>query len=81
MNVESLLVDERGVAVDSETGATFRLIGPALPLMRLLQQGATEEQMLEYLLHDYDVDKDTAQRDLEIFLHALEKLNLWKRLA
>jgi hypothetical protein len=79
-NLDNILLNDRGIALNPATGETYRLIGPALHLVRLLQQGAPTSALLDYLLETYDVDPATAQRDLEVFLAMLEKMN-WVEMA
>ena len=74
-HLENILLNDRGIALNPATGETFRLIGPALHLVRLLQQGAPTSALLDYLLETYDVDRPTAQRDLDNFIAMLEKMN------
>jgi hypothetical protein len=74
-HLENILLNDRGIALNPATGETFRLIGPALHLVRLLQQGAPASALLDYLLETYDIDRTTAQRDLETFIAMLEKMN------
>ena len=75
--IETLLVNERGIAFDPVSGETYQLLGPALPLVKLLQQGADNATLLQFLLEEYNVDAVTARRDLEAFLHSLEEMKLW----
>jgi hypothetical protein len=74
-HLENILLNDRGIALNPATGETFRLIGPALHLVRLLQQGAPASALLDYLLETYDIDRATAQRDLDTFIAMLEKMN------
>ncbi len=76
--LENLLLNERGIAFDPASGETYRLVGPAVHLVRLLQQGADNAALLQYLLDEYDVDEATARRDLEAFLGTLERMKLWE---
>lgn len=73
--LENLLLNDRGIALDPATGETFRLVGPAVQLIRLLQQGADEQALLRHLLDEYKVDESTARRDLDVFLGTLEQMN------
>jgi hypothetical protein len=73
--LENILLNDRGIALNPVTGETFRLVGPAVRLVRLLQQGADSAALLAYLTSTYAVDEATAQRDLDAFLTTLEKLN------
>ena len=75
--LDNLLLNDRGLAFDPASGETYRLVGPAVTLVRLLQNGAGEPELLRYLLDEYDVDESTARRDLDTFLGMLEKMKLW----
>jgi PqqD family protein of HPr-rel-A system len=79
--LENLLLNDRGIAFDPATGETYRLIGPAVHLVRLLQKGANNDDLLRYLLEEYAVDEATARRDLEVFLGTLEQMKLWEEAA
>jgi PqqD family protein of HPr-rel-A system len=76
--LENLLLNDRGIAFDPASGETYRLVGPAVQLVRLLQKGADDAELLDYLLAEYDVDESTARRDLDVFLGTLEQLKLWE---
>ena len=76
--LENLLLNDRGIAFDPVSGETYRLVGPAVQLVRLLQKGADDAELLDYLLAEYDVDESTARRDLDVFLGTLEQLKLWE---
>ncbi|HSI86360.1 MAG: PqqD family protein [Candidatus Methylacidiphilales bacterium] len=73
--LQNLRIDGRGIALDPVTGETFRLVGCATHLVRMLQDGATADTLLRHLLEGYDVDEATARRDLDTFLSRLEQLN------
>lgn len=75
--LSDLLLNDRGFAFDPVGGDTFQLSVTGLRVVRLLQQGAGDDEILERLLAEYDVDENTAQRDLGGFLRALEQLG-WK---
>jgi len=76
--LENLLLNDRGIAFDPASGDTYRLIGPAVALVRQLQNGANESDLLHFLLQEYDVDEMTARRDLDAFFGMLEKMKLWE---
>ncbi len=74
--LDHLLLNDRGLAFDPASGETYRLIGPAFGLVRLLQHGADRDELLRYLLDEYEVDEATARQDLDAFLAMLEKMKL-----
>jgi hypothetical protein len=72
--LDDLLLNDRGFAFDAVDGLSFQLSPTALRLVRWMQEGMdTEEKLLPVLLDAYDVDENTARRDLGTFLgHAAE---------
>jgi hypothetical protein len=58
-----------GVINLNETGAF---------LWKILQEGATEEQLKEKLLGEYDVSSEIAERDVKIFINKLSEAGLVK---
>ena len=72
--LENLVLNDHGIALDPVSGETYRLTGPALQLLRLLQQGADDDGLLRFLLEEYKVDEATARRDLDVFLTTLERM-------
>ncbi|HWB59750.1 MAG TPA: PqqD family protein [Chthoniobacteraceae bacterium] len=75
--LSDLLLNDRGFAFDPVGGDTFQLSVTGLRVVRLLQQGDGEEEILGHILGEYEVDENTARRDLHSFLRALEQLG-WK---
>ena len=58
----------------SEFNALIRLNGTGAFLWTLLtEQDRTEEELLELMLAEYDVDRDIAKRDIEMFKNQLLK--------
>ncbi|HIU48077.1 MAG TPA: PqqD family protein [Candidatus Avimonoglobus intestinipullorum] len=45
-------------------------------LWNRLTEGATEEELLDAMLAEYDVDRDTAKKDIDEFLEKLQKADL-----
>jgi len=72
--LSDLLLNDRGFAFDPVGGDTFQLSVTGLRVVRLLQQGADEAAILASLQAEYEVDENTARRDLASFLQALEQL-------
>ncbi len=57
--VNKLTLDFNGIINLNETGAF---------LFGLLQKGAEREELIEKLLDEYDVDRDKASADVDVFL-------------
>lgn len=47
-------------------------------LWELLQKGAEKEDLVKALLGEYEVDEQTASKDVDVFIEKLEQANLIK---
>ena len=72
---DSFLVVAVGDAVKQFNGV-INLNETGAFLWRLLEKGATEVELKTALLNEYDVDGETAARDIKAFLEKLENANL-----
>lgn len=61
------VVEFNGIMTLTESGAI---------LWRLLEKGATQEEMLDALLKEYDVDAETAKRDITSFVDSAKSKKL-----
>jgi len=75
--LSDLLLNDRGFAFDPASGETYQLSATGLRIVRLLQQGAGEDGILSRILEEFEVDENTARRDLEVFLRVIEQAG-WK---
>lgn len=57
------VVEFNGIMTLSESGAL---------LWRKLEKNSSIDEMIELLLAEYDIDKDTAQRDVEDFVGSMK---------
>ena len=64
---EQALVDFKAIITLNETGAY---------LWELLKKETTEENMVEALLEQYDVDAETAKKDIKEFIGILSEKGL-----
>lgn len=58
-----------GIVNLNETGAV---------LWKILEKGATKEQLVKALLAEYDVDETTAEKDVSAFIEKLQEAKLVK---
>jgi len=75
LRLRGIVLRDRGIALNSATGETFRLVGSALSLARLIEKGAQPADLLNHLLSTYEVDEPTARRDLDAFLATLKEMH------
>lgn len=71
----SFLVVAVGNAV-KEFGGMVNLNETGAFLWKLLENGSTEELMVEALLKEYDVDCETAKKDVGVFINKLKEAKL-----
>ena len=71
--LSDIMLNDRGFAFDPSSGETYQLSTTGLRVVRLLKTG-TREAALTTLLQEYEVDENTARRDLEDFFRNLEQL-------
>lgn len=72
--LSDLLLNDRGFAFDPTSGETFQLSTTGLAIVRQLQHGADEDAVLAKLVAEFEVDENTARRDIGDFLQSLAQL-------
>jgi coenzyme PQQ synthesis protein D (PqqD) len=72
-------IDGEIVALDTEASKYLAGNHTAGALWPRLAAGATRDELLEALLARFDVDAETASRDLDTFLRSLEERGLIER--
>ncbi len=77
--LRELLMNEHGFAFDQSTGYTYNVNAVGVEILRWLKQGYDEKTLVQRLIAEYDVDPVTAQRDLDVFLSALQRYGLMPR--
>ena len=71
----SYLVVAVGKAV-KEFGGVVNLNETGAFLWKLLEKSSTESEMVDALLNEYDVDRDTAEKDVKAFTDKLMEAKL-----
>jgi len=74
--LKSLMINEEGFAFDPRTGNTYNISGVGLLVVNALKAGTQTAQVVDAIVERYDVDRRTADRDLEGFLNELERNRL-----
>ena len=73
----SYLVVAVGNAV-KEFGGIVNLNKTGAFLWRLLEKSSTESEMVDALLNEYEVDRETAEKDVKAFVEKLTEAKLVK---
>lgn len=74
--LKSLMINDEGFAFDPRTGNTYNINATGLLVVNAIKAGANPEQVLDSVAAYYDVDRQTADRDLEAFFNELERNKL-----
>jgi hypothetical protein len=69
--LKSLMINENGFGFDPSTGHTYNLSLSALEIVRLLNNGSDEADVMAYLTERYDVEERRAVHDVDSFLAVL----------
>lgn len=79
MNVtklKELMINDEGFAFDPRTGNTYSINPTSLLIVNAVKAGANVEQVLDSVAERYEVDRQTADRDLEVFINELQRNKL-----
>jgi len=69
--LKNLLINENGFGFDPSTGHTYNLSVSALEIVRLLNNGSDEAEVMQYISDTYEVEEHRATRDLDAFMASL----------
>jgi Coenzyme PQQ synthesis protein D (PqqD) len=75
-NVVWRRVGETVVAVEMQNGSIFELEGPAVRVWELLVDGGRTDELTATLAEEYDVDRETLERDVARTLEELTDAGL-----
>jgi hypothetical protein len=75
-NAAFAVLDDGAVLLNVDTGRYFGLDEVATRIWKQLQDGATEADLVDGLVAEYDVDAERARVDLLAFLERLNLLGL-----
>ena len=69
-------IDEEIIVLDLRASSYLKLNGTGAHLWKQLDAGADQPSLVESLLATYDVDRNTAWKDVDAFLRQLRKAEL-----
>lgn len=72
--LSDLMLNDRGFVFDPASGETFQLNATGLRIVRLLQSGLDQDAALAQMVSEFEVDENTAQRDLSDFLENVARM-------
>jgi len=75
---ENLAISDSGFLFFPTTGETFTVNAMGTEIIKNLKEGKNFGEIIDFLLRKFDVDKETAERDLDDFLSQLKNYDLAK---
>jgi hypothetical protein len=72
--LSEIMLNDRGFAFDPTTGESFQLSTTGLVIVRALRYAPDRDAALAKLTAEFEVDDNTAGRDLDQFLSSIEKI-------
>lgn len=76
--LSSLALNDEGFVFDPTTGNSFTTNNIGLSIISYLKEGKNNKDILELLSTEFEIDSDTAQRDLNDFLAQLRVYRLFE---
>ncbi|MFN7182426.1 MAG: PqqD family protein, partial [Planctomycetota bacterium] len=65
-----------GLVIDSKNGCAYEVTETVCSILKLLKNSKTFNSLLEDILNEYEVDEETARKDLEEILTELVKCKI-----
>jgi PqqD family protein of HPr-rel-A system len=72
--LSEIMLNDRGFAFDPTTGETFQLNTTGLQIIQTLRDSQDREAALRKMVEEFEVDENTARRDFDQFLSAIEQV-------
>ena len=74
--LSQLVCNENDMAFHPVTGSSYKINAIAKEIITLLQEGKTKNQIVETLVKEYDVDRNTLFIDVSDFIKKLQVYGL-----
>ena len=75
-NLSHLAINDEGFIFNPLTGESWISNKTGLFILKRLKEGKSQEEIIRLLLEEFDIDQDTAQRDLIDFLDKMRSYKL-----
>jgi len=72
--LSEIMLNDKGFAFDPTTGESFQLSTTGLEIVRALRDAPDRDAALAKLIAEFEVDENTARRDIDQFLSSIEKI-------
>lgn len=69
---KNIAISESGFIFDPSTGDSYSTNPIGKDIISLVQEGKSKKDIIDFLLHKYEVDLSTIEKDLNDFLYLLQ---------
>jgi len=66
-------VDGEGMMIDVEGGTSHFLNETGLLIYKMLKDEKSDDEIIDFLLEEYDIEKETVEKDIHEFREKLER--------
>lgn len=73
---KSVAISESGFIFNSSRGDSFTVNPIGLEILNMLQEGKNREEIVEFILDEYEIDKSSFEKDISDFVNRLKQLHL-----
>lgn len=73
---KNVAISDSGFLFNPSSGDSYSVNPIGQEIIELLQEGKSESDIMEYILKEYMIDKDTVEKDLYDFLNMLKNYKL-----
>jgi len=73
---KNVALSDSGFLFNAATGDSFSLNPIGLELLKLLQEGKSDEQIVAEIINDFMIDKSSVEKDLDDFRNMLTNYKL-----
>ena len=71
LNEYNVAMSDNGVLFNMITGESYEMNKIGMLIIEKIRKNNSKEQIKEFLLSEFEIDKETLERNLEEFLHSL----------
>lgn len=75
----NIAISESGFVFDPNTGDSFSMNPIGLEILKLMEAGQSQEEILSVILERYDIDSDMLEHNYFDFLGMLRQFNLLEK--
>ncbi|MBS4015935.1 MAG: PqqD family protein [Candidatus Latescibacteria bacterium] len=79
VSIRKLAVSETGFIFDPQTGHSYIVNEVGIDILNLMKKDKSEDEIVEFILDNYEISFDQVKRDYDSFLIKLKQYELYKK--